>query len=141
MSPWMETGGRNPGPRLLLVDDEPHITHILGRKLSRLGAEVVSARNGSEALSMAIEHPPSLVLSDLQMPKINGLELALALAAHPATSTIPIVMISGRGFLLDDSRLEETNIVEVLEKPFSAKTVAEIVSRVLMWDPDVGAAA
>ncbi|MEL6795959.1 MAG: response regulator [Planctomycetota bacterium] len=136
-----ETPNVQSGPRLLLVDDEPHITHILGRKLSKLGAKIVVARNGSEALALATDQPPDLVLSDLQMPKMNGLEFALALAEHPATRGVPVIMISGRGFLLDDTRVKQTNIVEVLEKPFSAKTVAELVGRVLAWTPDAEAAA
>ncbi len=126
---------------MLLVDDEPHITHILARKLSRLGLEVSTARNGSEGFERALEVVPSVILSDLQMPKLDGLEMALRLAEHPTTSSIPIIMISGRGFLLDDARVRKTRIAEVLEKPFSASSVLMIVQRVLEWSPPAGAAA
>ncbi len=137
----MPDAERTAWPVILLVDDEPHITHILGRKLAKLGADVKVARNGAEGFACAVERPPSLILSDLQMPKMDGLEMALALAGHPVTSQVPIVMISGRGFLLDDTRLRQTRIVEVLEKPFSATAVADLVCRILSWAPDRKAAA
>lgn len=128
-------------PLVLLVDDEPHITHILGRKLTKLGTEVVVARNGSEGLSIALARRPALIISDLQMPKMDGLEMAVALSEQASLREVPIIMISGRGFLLDDARLRKTNIIEVLEKPFSATAVTDLVMRTLSWTPGSEAAA
>lgn len=137
----MHTTAQNAWPRLLLVDDEPHITHILSRKLGKLGVEVAVARNGAEGFERAVEFAPSLILSDLQMPKLDGLGMAIKLAEDPATAGIPIVMISGRGFLLDDTRVRQTRIVEVLEKPFSVNAVIDVVGRVLSWNPPMESAA
>lgn len=128
----MSDPNTNP-PRVLLVDDEPHITHILARKLTQLGAEVRTARNGVEGFETAVEFRPAIVLSDLQMPKADGLEMAIRLAEHESTAETPIIMISGRGFLLDDTRLRQTRIVEVLEKPFSVRDVMELVAKQLGW--------
>ncbi|MEL7482778.1 MAG: response regulator [Planctomycetota bacterium] len=137
----MQDTPQNPWPRILLVDDEPHVTHILGRRLGKLGAEVHVARNGSEGYERAVELVPDLILSDLQMPRSDGLDMAVRLAETPTTSQVPIVMLSGRGFLLDDARVRTTRIVEVLEKPFSVSTVIQVFTRVLSWDPPVETAA
>ncbi|MEO1535554.1 MAG: hypothetical protein AAFS11_08345 [Planctomycetota bacterium] len=67
--------------------------------------------------------------------------MAVRLAETPTTSQVPIVMLSGRGFLLDDARVRTTRIVEVLEKPFSVSTVIQVFTRVLSWDPPVETAA
>ncbi|MEO1584640.1 MAG: response regulator [Planctomycetota bacterium] len=127
----MNSPGSFNGVRLLLVDDEPHVTHILARRLTKLGAEVRVARDGKEGLAEAIAFEPQVIVSDLQMPRMDGLDMAVALAANESSAGIPIVMISGRGFLLDDDRTRETRIVEILEKPFSISAVISVLSRIL----------
>jgi len=119
--------------RILLVDDEPHVTLVLSRKLERAGFCVEIARDGEEGFTVACEFLPDLVISDLQMPRVDGLTLATNLAANESTKSIPILMLSGRGFLLDTKLADETRIVKVLEKPFAASDIIqnamEIVSR------------
>lgn len=126
---------------ILLVDDEPHVTHIVTRRLKREGYSTVVARDGSEALELAERHSPILVLSDLQMPRMDGLSLAEKLAQLPGTSRTPIIMISGRGFLLDDQRVRQTNIVEVIEKPFSIESLLGKVRALLPTEGNPAEAA
>lgn len=128
-------------PSVLLVDDEPHITHILSRKLRVMGADVRVARTGVEGLQLAAEQLPDIILSDLQMPEMDGIEMAVRLADDPATARVPIIMISGRGFLLDDARLRQTRIIEVLEKPFSVNAVLTLVHKTLSWSSPEESAA
>ncbi|PHQ82368.1 MAG: hypothetical protein COB69_02060 [Phycisphaera sp.] len=111
--------------RILLVDDEPHVTLVLSRKLERAGFRVETARDGEEGFAVACEFLPDLVISDLQMPRVDGLTLATNLAANETTKCIPILMLSGRGFLLDTKLANATRIVKVLEKPFAASDIIQ----------------
>ena len=111
--------------RILLVDDEPHVTLVLSRKLERAGFRVETARDGEEGFAVACEFLPDLVISDLQMPRVDGLTLATNLAANETTKSIPILMLSGRGFLLDTKLANATRIVKVLEKPFAASDIIQ----------------
>lgn len=113
------------GKRILLVDDEPHVTLVLSRKLERAGFVVEVARDGEEGFTVACSFQPDLVISDLQMPRVDGLTLAANLAANESTSTIPVLMLSGRGFLLDTKLAESTRITRVLEKPFAASDIIQ----------------
>jgi CheY-like chemotaxis protein len=119
------------GPRLLLVDDEPHITHVLSRRFTCRGYSVRVAREGREALTVVASWRPDLIISDLQMPGLDGLSFAERVAERPESRGTPIIMISGRGFLLDSERVKRTSIAEVLEKPFSAEAVMELADRLL----------
>ena len=117
--------------RLLLVDDEPHVTLVLSRKLERVGYEVQTARDGEEGFLTAQSFRPDLIVSDLQMPRLDGLGMATSLAGHPATAQIPILMLSGRGFLLDPQLASTTRIVRVLEKPFAASDIIRCAGEIL----------
>ncbi|MEM8756324.1 MAG: response regulator [Planctomycetota bacterium] len=129
------------GTRVLLVDDEPHVTHVLGRRLRRHGYETLVARDGIEALEIGPGFRPDIILSDLQMPRLDGLSLAVELRRCTATAETPILLISGRGFLLDEERVRETNIVEVFEKPFSVDTVFAKITAIVSQQRSAGADA
>ncbi|MCA9274029.1 MAG: response regulator [Phycisphaerales bacterium] len=117
--------------RLLLVDDEPHVTLVLSRKLEREGYEVRTARDGEEGYQTARGFQPDLIVSDLQMPRMDGLGMATTLAGDPTTFNIPILMLSGRGFLLDKQLAATTRIVRVLEKPFAASDIIRCAGEIL----------
>lgn len=120
--------------RLLVVDDETHIVHVLALKLRNAGYEVQTASDGEEGLELATqdaEHPPDLVITDLQMPYLSGLEMCARLKKQPATSSVPAIMLTARGHALAASDLATTNIRLVLSKPFSPRQVLEEVERIL----------
>ncbi len=115
------------GKVALVVDDEQHIVHVVALKLRNAGLEVVTASDGEQAYELAIKSPPDIVITDLQMPYMNGLELCQKLRENPATCNIPALMLTARGHALSKEDLAGTNISEVLAKPFSPR---EILSRV-----------
>lgn len=117
--------------KILLVDDEPHVTLVLSRKLERAGFVVETARDGEEGFAVACNFQPDLVISDLQMPRADGLTLATTLASNESTSNIPVLMLSGRGFLLDTNLAASTRIARVLEKPFAASDIIENALEIL----------
>jgi two-component system phosphate regulon response regulator PhoB len=81
---------------ILLVDDDPDIRHILTLLLEHGGFTVMQAADGVDALAQAKELPPDGVISDVQMPNMDGLELAHELRALPRGADIPIVLFTGQ---------------------------------------------
>ena len=117
--------------RVLIADDEAHIRNILKTKLESAGYEVVVAQDGREALSAAIEMRPDLVITDLQMPEMTGIDLCLALRTNPATAHIPTIMLTSRGDILADDQKSRMKIARLLDKPFSPKLLTATVQAVL----------
>ena len=121
----------NDSPLILVVDDESHIRHVVRLKLQNAGYEVITASDGEEGLAAALEHRPNLVITDFQMPFMDGLELCNQLKAHPATCHIPAIMLTARGHSLEFEPGQQTNIVEVLTKPFSSREVVQRVHQLI----------
>ena len=117
--------------RILIVDDEAHILQVLSLKLRNCGYEVVTANDGEEALHVAMTTPLDLVISDVQMPYMNGLELAISLLGNKTTCHIPVVVLTARGHTLGTSDTKISNVKEVLSKPFSPRGIAELVATLL----------
>ncbi len=109
------------GKTILVVDDEPPIRYMLDFKLRQAGFSVISASNGQDAYKLACEHRPDLVVSDYQMPLMDGLEFCQQLAANPETGGIPVIMLTARGHKVRPAELETTNIKCFLDKPFSTR--------------------
>ncbi len=113
--------------RILIVDDEAHILHVLSLKLRNAGYEVVTAVDGEDGYELACQHLPDLVITDFQMPYMTGLELCRAMASNPPTAHIPVLILTARGYALDEDDLRIGNIKGVLSKPFSPRAVLQIV--------------
>lgn len=80
----------------LVVDDSMLIRHTVCRFLEERGYAVESATNGEEALPIAKRIRPTVIITDMQMPKMSGSELITALKAHPETANIPIIILAGK---------------------------------------------
>ncbi len=113
--------------RILVVDDEAHILHVLSLKLRNAGYEVVTAVDGEDGYELACQHLPDLVITDFQMPYMTGLELCQALATNTPTAHIPVLILTARGYALDEDDLKIGNIKGVLSKPFSPRAVLQLV--------------
>ena len=121
--------------RVLVVDDEPHLTYILSFKLEQMGLEVLAASDGEEAFAIISEDPPDLIITDFQMPRMSGMELCLKLREEPRTAWIPILMLTSRGHRLPLAELAMTNIQQLLPKPFSARELLSYVKDLLHLAP------
>lgn len=129
---------------ILIVDDEAHIVHIIRYKLERAGYEVVSAGDGQEAYELAQEIRPDLIVTDFQMPMLNGYEMCVKLSEVESTSDIPVVMVTARGHKLSPSELAKTNIQQMMCKPFGARELLVVVHELLLesgGEPREGASA
>lgn len=119
------------GKRVLVVDDEIHIVQVVAIKLRNNGFEVLTAENGAQALEIACEQIPDLVITDYQMPLMTGVEFIENLREHPGASEIPVIMLTARGFAIDEEKKNALNISMCLSKPFSPREVLQSVQDVL----------
>jgi DNA-binding response OmpR family regulator len=113
---------------VLLADDEAHVTHVMARAVRAAGLEVFTAEDGEEAYELASEHRPDLIVTDLQMPYMSGIDLATKLNEHREMCRIPVILLSARGYVVRNEADGLENIRAVIEKPFRAR---DVVARIL----------
>jgi two-component system, OmpR family, alkaline phosphatase synthesis response regulator PhoP len=116
---------------LLIADDEPSVLAVLRIYFQRLGYQVTTARNGQEAIDLAIEVQPDLIILDIQMPKKTGLEALLELRALPAFANRPILALTAhvRDFL--PSTVLQAGFNQLLTKPLEFSELQEVVVNLL----------
>jgi two-component system, OmpR family, alkaline phosphatase synthesis response regulator PhoP len=119
------------GRKVLVVDDEIHIVHVVAVKFRNNGFEVISAGNGEEGFKLACEEKPDIVIADLKMPVMTGLEMVEKLRHCEQTKDIPVIVLTARGFDVEDSKKRDLQISEYLSKPFSPKKLLKDVEDIL----------
>jgi two-component system alkaline phosphatase synthesis response regulator PhoP len=118
--------------RILLCDDEAHILRAAEFKFKRAGYEVLLAGDGQEGWELVLSHRPDVVVTDCQMPRLNGLQLAERVKNTPETSGLPVIMLSAKGFELSPEVIrEQFGIRTMLAKPFSPRELFQRVEAVL----------
>jgi two-component system response regulator MprA len=110
-------------PTILVVDDDPHIRDLLRRVLTRAGYDVEQAEDGMAALDQIATHAPDLILTDVLMPRLDGIGLARRLTGRAAT--IPVILMSGE-------RVPSEDLVPFILKPFALQTVLELIRLLLL---------
>jgi CheY-like chemotaxis protein len=116
---------------ILVADDETHILNVVSLKLRNAGFDVRCARDGQEALEMAQQLKPDLLITDYHMPHLSGLELCQKLREDPNLQDIPAIMLSARGYNLEECDTERSGIVKMISKPFSPRQLLTAVDEVL----------
>ena len=119
------------GKKVLVVDDEIHIVHVVAIKLRNNGYEVISADNGAEAFELACEEKPDIIVTDYQMPVMSGMELVEKLRQSDETEDIPVIMLTARSFAISQEQQEDLKISSCLSKPFSPKELLGNIEDVL----------
>ena len=118
--------------QILICDDEPHILHAVSFKLCAGGFHVVQASNGREAIERVESHTPDFVITDYQMPEIDGFEFCKYLRSRPETSDVPIVMLTAKALELREQEVKDQWKIEaVLMKPFSPRGLLDLVKKTL----------
>ena len=115
-------------PCILVVDDESHIQHVVSLKLRNAGYTVETAADGEEALHAIAARVPDVIVTDLQMPYLDGIGLCRALLESPDTCDVPVIVLTARGYALGDEAQELPNVRAVLSKPFSPRAILDVVS-------------
>jgi two-component system, OmpR family, phosphate regulon response regulator PhoB len=119
------------GGRVLIVEDEPDIRDLLAFHLEREGYHVTRSRTGADALRQVRARPPDLILLDLMLPELGGLDVCRRLRQDPRTASVPIVMLTARGEEVDRIIGLELGADDYIVKPFSPKEVVARVRAVL----------
>ena len=120
--------------KVLVVDDEIYIVHVVAIKLRNNGYEVITAENGAQAYEMACEEKPDIIATDFQMPVMSGLEFIEKLRKNDQTKNIPVIMLTARGFDIDEDQKQMLNISEIISKPFSPKELMRTIEDILYYN-------
>ncbi|MBI2069399.1 MAG: response regulator [Elusimicrobia bacterium] len=122
--------------KILVVDDEESICELLRVALAREGFEILTAKNGKEALSIVLSSSPDLILLDLMLPNMSGFEVLRELQ-RPDMNRVPVIVFTGRytDNSTQDLIRQETNVVEFLQKPLNTAALATRVHTILKTAP------
>jgi DNA-binding response OmpR family regulator len=118
-------------PKILVVDDEPEALEILGFKLKEAGFAPLFAKDGSRALQLARDEHPALIVLDLMLPEIDGLEVCKILRRDQATAAIPILMLTARAAEMDRVLGLELGADDYVTKPFSPRELVLRIKKLL----------
>jgi two-component system phosphate regulon response regulator PhoB len=118
-------------PKILVVDDEPDALEILGFKLKESGFVPVFARDGAQALRAARDERPALIVLDLMLPEVEGLEVCKLLRRDPLTATTPILMLTARAAEMDRILGLELGADDYVTKPFSPRELVLRIKKLL----------
>ena len=114
--------------KILLVEDDKSLREIYGVRLLAEGYDIISAGDGEEALAMAIKDRPSLIVSDVMMPKISGFDVLDILRNHEETKDVRVIMLTALSQPKDKERAEALGVNDYLVK--SQVVIGDVVSRI-----------
>jgi CheY-like chemotaxis protein len=117
--------------KVLVVDDEVHIVHVVAIKLRNNGYEPITAGNGQEAYELACREQPDIIIADYMMPVMSGLELLEKLRSNEQTKDIPFVLLTARNFAIEDIKQQQLQISQCITKPFSPKELLRTIEDIL----------
>lgn len=116
--------------RILVCDDEIHILRAVSMKLRKSGFSVETCNNGEDGWNCALHFAPDAIVTDYQMPVLNGLELCQRVRAHETMRDIPVFLLTARGFELDHEEVKSRYLVsQVIVKPFSPRDLVSAIQK------------
>jgi two-component system phosphate regulon response regulator PhoB len=117
--------------KILVVDDEPEAVELVEFNLEQAGFAVITAADGTEALNKARTHSPNLIVLDLMLPEIGGLEVCKMLRRDPAAANIPIIMLTAKAAEIDRVLGLELGADDYITKPFSPRELVLRIKKLL----------
>lgn len=123
--------GMNMGKTILLVDDSALICHVVSKVLKDSGYTVLTAKNGREGVSLARQHVPNLVIMDVEMPVMDGIDATRQIKSEPVTAQIPVVIFTSLGREEDIDRAKQAGCEGFLSKPICKEALNSEVQRIL----------
>ncbi len=117
--------------RVLIVDDEPHVATLVARNLTQSGYETATAPDGREALKLLDSWGPDLIVLDIMMPEIDGMEVIEILRGDPRTVELPVVILTAKSEDADIARGWAAGAHCYITKPFSPEELVTVVNRIL----------
>jgi DNA-binding response OmpR family regulator len=122
---------RSPRPRVLLVDDDPRLVHIVGLYLQVQHLEVITADCGEVALEKLERGMPDLIISDVMMPGIDGIELCREIRGMPGGGELPIIMFTALSSEENRRQAMDAGADQVIAKPFNLVGLGQAVKALL----------
>lgn len=120
-----------PAPTVLVVEDDPVILRLLEVNFDLEGFSVLLAHDGEEGIDVARAERPDIVVSDIMMPKVSGIELVQALKADEATAAIPIILLSAKAQTSDLKHGMDAGADDYITKPFEPLDLVDRVNALL----------
>jgi|SRR4051812_16623012 CheY-like chemotaxis protein len=120
--------------KILVVEDHPDIRRLLTLSLRSQGYETIETNTGSTAVTLVLSEKPDLVLLDLSLPDLSGLELARTIKQNPQTTEIPLVALSGYTGSDIANQALEAGMAEYLVKPTETKRLVEVIEKLTPAD-------
>ncbi len=117
--------------KILIVEDNPQNMKLIEMILSAKGYIPLKATDGEEALDMAIKERPDLIIMDIQLPKLNGLEVTKKLRETPSVSHIPIIALTAYAMQKDKERAIEAGCNAYLSKPIDTRELPRMIAEML----------
>ena len=118
-------------PVILLIEDNETNRHLATFLLEKIGCEVSHAHDGAKGLALAESIRPALIILDIQMPEMDGYEVAARLRAQPVTAGIPVLVVTSYAQSGDRQRALALGVADYLEKPFEPDDFINRVVRLL----------
>ena len=119
------------GKTILYVEDNEMNRQIVRDLLKRTTYKLIEAHDGEAGVAMALEHRPDLILMDIQLPKISGMEATRRLRADSATANIPIVTITSFALSGDEQKAKQAGATAYLAKPYSPRDLMALIRKIL----------
>ena len=123
-------GENDTKKKVLIVDDEPNVRR-LSRKILSNTFDVVEAEDGKQAIEIANNQKPDVILMDMMMPKMDGLTACHAIKKDPTTKSIPVIMVTAIGFELNIKLSQQMGATGYVTKPFSSQDLLDKIAQVL----------
>lgn len=117
--------------RVLICDDDPVILRLLQVNLELEGYDVLLAHHGEQAIEVANEQKPDLVILDIMMPRLDGYQTCERLKANEETKGIPVVFLSAKAQQADIEKGKEFGVADYLTKPFDPNDLVDVVQRLV----------
>jgi CheY-like chemotaxis protein len=121
--------------RVLIVDDEERIREVVRMCLVKLARwEVMAAGSGEEALQTAIAEQPDVILLDVSMPGMNGIETLQQLQSSPQTASIPVIFLTAKVQPVEQLQYKQLGVAGLIVKPFDPIQISKEISQLLSWN-------
>ena len=118
--------------KILIVEDNRDVRRVLNLSLSRLGYEILEADTGGSGIALTLSGSPDLVLIDLSLPDVSGLEIAKAIKQNPRTAEIPLVAVSGHSEQELRAKALEAGMTAYLRKPIDAQRLVNVIEKLTL---------
>jgi len=120
-----------PAKKKLLIADDESIIRLMVRRIFEREYVVLEAKNGKEAVDMALRHIPDIILMDMMMPDTDGLTALNTIRANKRASSIPVIMFTGAGYELNEALARSLGAKAYLRKPVTLQELRDAVSKII----------